>query len=149
MKVSARISEGRARLLAMSQAIELNAAVALIPVANVAFAMRDVLTGQYSLGMVLFEMVTGEPPQGAEVPSDLRDDLPDWVDRVFSRCYTRRERRYANAAEVVASDTGDPDSTPNDGSGDDYVTSSTTPQQADVSLVKSALPTSGNPGDTV
>jgi serine/threonine protein kinase len=61
----------------------------------------DARTDLYSLGMVLFEMVTGEPPQGAEVPSDLRDDLPDWVDRVFSRCYTRRERRYANAAEAL------------------------------------------------
>ncbi len=56
---------------------------------------------------------------------------------------------HANAAEVVASSTSDPDSTPNDGTGDDFISGSTTPQQADVSVSKSALPTSGNPGDTV
>jgi sodium transport system permease protein len=33
-------------LMAMSQSIELNAALAVVPIANVAFAMRDVLLGQ-------------------------------------------------------------------------------------------------------
>ena len=56
----------------------------------------------YSCGIVLFEMLTGERPQGAEFPSALRTDLPPYLDDVFKRCYVRRERRFANASEMLA-----------------------------------------------
>ncbi len=56
----------------------------------------------YSCGIVLFEMLTGKRPHGAEVPSNLRPEVPGRLDEVFRRCYARRERRYANAAEMLA-----------------------------------------------
>jgi serine/threonine-protein kinase len=55
----------------------------------------------YSCGIVFFEMLTGERPQGSEVPGMLRTQLPPGVDDVFRRCYTRRERRYASAEEML------------------------------------------------
>lgn len=55
----------------------------------------------YSCGIVLFEMLTGERPQGAEVPSSLRSDVPASLDEVFQRCYVRRERRFADATEML------------------------------------------------
>jgi sodium transport system permease protein len=39
-------------LLSMSQAVELNVLVAVLPIANVAFVMRDVLSGQVATGML-------------------------------------------------------------------------------------------------
>jgi serine/threonine protein kinase len=56
----------------------------------------------YSCGVVLFEMLTGGRPQGRELPSQVRKEVPIWLDEVFSRCYTRRERRYESAEEVLA-----------------------------------------------
>ncbi len=55
----------------------------------------------YSCGIVLFEMLTGERPQGAEVPSSLRPEIPRWLDGVFEKCYVRRDRRYAGASEMI------------------------------------------------
>lgn len=55
----------------------------------------------YSLGIVLFEMLTGTMPQGVEFPRQLRPDLPEWLDRVFGRLYTRVESRYGAASEVL------------------------------------------------
>lgn len=56
----------------------------------------------YSVGVVLFEMMTGERPSGSDMPSHLRDGLPSWVDPVFARLYTRRDRRFASAADVLS-----------------------------------------------
>jgi len=55
----------------------------------------------YSCGIVLFEMLTGERPQGSDLPSSLRPELPVYLDKVFERCYTRKERRYASAREML------------------------------------------------
>ncbi len=56
----------------------------------------------YALGVMLFEMLTGERPAGTEMPSDLRDDrLPAAYDDLFRKLYTRRDRRIASAAEVL------------------------------------------------
>ncbi len=55
----------------------------------------------YACGIVLFELLTGERPQGNDVPSSLRPEVPAYVDDVFKRCYTRRERRYASAGEML------------------------------------------------
>ncbi|MBI4576096.1 MAG: serine/threonine protein kinase [Planctomycetes bacterium] len=54
----------------------------------------------YSLGLVLFEMLTGELPQPGDCPGDLALGVPAWVDEVFRRCYTRREKRYADAGAL-------------------------------------------------
>ena len=62
----------------------------------------DARSDLYSCGIVLFEMLTGERPQGNDAPSSLRRDVPAHLDRVFQRCYTRRDRRYNDAREMMA-----------------------------------------------
>ncbi len=54
----------------------------------------------YSVGIVLHEMLTGVLPQGSDRPSAIRENVPRWLDRVFERCYTRRERRYETASQM-------------------------------------------------
>lgn len=60
----------------------------------------DARADLYSLGIVIFEILTGKRPAGGELPSDLRSDLPAWCDRVFRGLYTRREKRFTSVAEV-------------------------------------------------
>lgn len=54
----------------------------------------------YSLGVMLFEMLTGSLPEGRELPSDLVDELPETLDDAFSRCYVRKKRRMATVREL-------------------------------------------------
>lgn len=56
----------------------------------------------YSLGFMLFEMLTGSWPEGCETPSDFCDHIPDAIDELFSRCYVRKSKRYKSMAEVTA-----------------------------------------------
>jgi len=56
----------------------------------------------YSCGIVLFELLTGERPQGSELPSALHPELRGRLDDVFARCYTRLERRYGQATDMLA-----------------------------------------------
>jgi serine/threonine protein kinase len=62
----------------------------------------DARADLYACGVVLFEMVTGKRPQGGDLPSHLRPELPKWLDDFFARCYTGRERRFGSAAEMLA-----------------------------------------------
>lgn len=55
----------------------------------------------YTLGVMLFEALTGELPQPGDKPSDFIDSLPAEVDRIFERCFTRHERRYASSDKLL------------------------------------------------
>jgi serine/threonine protein kinase len=60
-------------------------------------APPDVKSDIYSVGVVLFEMLTGEPPSGAELPSELNSDVPASLDDTFKKAYARRDRRFESA----------------------------------------------------
>lgn len=62
----------------------------------------DARSDLYACGLVLCEMLTGKRPTGGDVPSSVRSDVPDYLDEVFRRCYTRWDRRFASATEMLA-----------------------------------------------
>ena len=64
-------------------------------------APLDARSDLYSCGIILFEMLTGERPQGTELPGSLRPDVPSYLDEIVRRSYTRLDRRYASAAEML------------------------------------------------
>ncbi|HUU82770.1 MAG TPA: serine/threonine-protein kinase [Phycisphaerae bacterium] len=55
----------------------------------------------YACGIILFELLTGERPSGTEMPSSVRDEVPAVMDQVFSRSYTRLDRRYPSAEAML------------------------------------------------
>lgn len=64
-------------------------------------APDDPRSDLYSVGVVLFEITTGERPSGTETPGMIRKDLPAWIDEVFTRLYARRDRRFSACREVL------------------------------------------------
>src|SRR5581483_1902541 len=62
----------------------------------------DARSDVYTFGIMLFEALTGQRPQPGDKISDMRKDLAhvSELDRIFERCFTRLERRYATAREL-------------------------------------------------
>jgi formylglycine-generating enzyme required for sulfatase activity len=57
----------------------------------------------YSVGVVLFELLTLENTFGLEMPTEINEDLPVEIDEVIKRALvTRPEKRYDEAGEVGA-----------------------------------------------
>jgi serine/threonine protein kinase len=56
----------------------------------------------YACGVVLYELLTGEKPAGAEVPSDLNPRSPKALDVIFRRSFARLDKRFASADEFLA-----------------------------------------------
>lgn len=62
----------------------------------------DARTDLYAVGIVLFELLTGSKPAHGEVPSDLNNELPKWINEAFKHACARREKRFASAADFAA-----------------------------------------------
>jgi len=61
----------------------------------------------WGAGVILFEILAGRRPQGAEAPSDLVESLPPQVDAAYRCACTRSQGRFASAAEMSAALAGD------------------------------------------
>ncbi len=62
----------------------------------------DARSDLYACGIVLYEMLTGERPQGHSIPSSLRQEVPKALDDVFKQSYVRLDQRFASAADMLA-----------------------------------------------
>jgi serine/threonine protein kinase len=78
---------------------------------TLAYLAPEVLSGEpatktsdvYSVGVLLFEMLTGRRPAGVELPSESRKDLrrPAYFDALFCRACPRKGHRYQEARAVA------------------------------------------------
>jgi serine/threonine protein kinase len=64
-------------------------------------AAPDAKSDIFACGVMMFELLTGERPAGAEVPSELNPDVGQELDEIFHRAYARRDRRFGSAREFI------------------------------------------------
>ena len=64
-------------------------------------AAPDARCDLYACGVMLFELLTGERPAGAESPSEFNPQVPRELDDIFRKAYARRDRRYTSAKEIL------------------------------------------------
>ena len=62
----------------------------------------------YAVGVILFELLTGQKPAGHETPMDLNAAVPANLNEAFRRAYCRVDRRFTSAAEFAAALNGPP-----------------------------------------
>jgi serine/threonine protein kinase len=55
----------------------------------------------YSVGVILFELLTGARPAGSEVPGDMVDGIPDGVNDLFRKAYTGINLRYPDTRAMI------------------------------------------------
>ncbi len=60
----------------------------------------DARSDLYACGVILFELLTGDRPSGTEAPGDLVPGVPEHLNDVFKRAYTRLDRRYQSVEEM-------------------------------------------------
>jgi serine/threonine protein kinase/tetratricopeptide (TPR) repeat protein len=56
----------------------------------------------FAMGIMMFEMLTGELPQPGDRIGDFVRDVPAAVEEMFAKSFTRLERRYADAGAMLA-----------------------------------------------
>ncbi len=56
----------------------------------------------FAVGVILYELLTGERPAGAELPSTIKPNIPSSLDELFRRLYARVDRRFDSAVDVLA-----------------------------------------------
>src|SRR5690606_23722057 len=59
-------------------------------------------TDVYPSGGLLFEALPGTRPHPGDLPSQFVPGLPEALDRLFERCFTRQERRLPDGAALAA-----------------------------------------------